>query len=69
MENAYNEAYKDCAIKGSKLPKPVAIQQLVGLEDFVDMAKKAVKGITYYQQSRIRTASYAYSAVYRWRNG
>jgi hypothetical protein len=29
VENAYEEAYKDCALKGNRLPKPVAIQQLV----------------------------------------
>ena len=26
---AYEQAYKDCALRGSKVPKPVAIQQLV----------------------------------------
>jgi hypothetical protein len=29
VESAYNEAYKQCAIKGGRLPRPTAIQQLV----------------------------------------
>jgi hypothetical protein len=29
VENAYKEAYKACEIRGGRLPRPVAIQQLV----------------------------------------
>ena len=29
LENAYREAYKDCELRGSRVPKAVAIQQLV----------------------------------------
>jgi len=29
VETAYQQAYKDCEMKGDKLPRPVAIQQLV----------------------------------------
>jgi hypothetical protein len=29
VENAYRDAYKDCELKAGRLPKPVAIQQLV----------------------------------------
>ena len=29
VENAYVQAYKDCEMRGGRLPRPVAIQQLV----------------------------------------
>jgi hypothetical protein len=29
VENTYRQAYRDCEMKGDRLPRPVAIQQLV----------------------------------------